>query len=181
MSRPPRKDSDMVASISASLEDYLESILMIQTRSGRVRVKDLAESIEVKAPSVIEALAALRKKGLVIHERYGAVELTSAGLQLAQKIYRRHETLKKFFHEVLGVQESLAEIDACRIEHYLSREATDRILAFIRFVETSSGKTASHWNHFPRWVRRQKSLKSKTRTGLPRRGVRKAKKKAAKP
>ena len=117
--------------ITAALEDYLEAILIIEKNRKVVRVKDLAGFMNVKAPSVNEALENLKKRGFIDHERYGHVELTAIGLSLAQKIYKRHNALKKFFHEILGVCENIAEEDACKVEHYLSKETIERILEFI--------------------------------------------------
>ena len=83
----------MAVTISASQEDYLESIYIIQSKKNIVRVKDIAEFINVKAPSVIEALSNLQKKGLVLHERYGHIELTTSGLLKAKKLYEKHIAL----------------------------------------------------------------------------------------
>ncbi|MBD3271471.1 MAG: hypothetical protein GF384_02895, partial [Elusimicrobia bacterium] len=109
-----------------------------------VRVKDLASHINVKAPSVHEALAHLRDKGLVVHERYGYVDLTPRGLAVAQNTYRRHLALKKFFMDVFRINARIAENDACAIEHYLSKESTARFIVFMSFVE-SSLKNRSSW------------------------------------
>lgn len=125
--------------ISASLENYLESILIIQNRKGFVRVTDLAHFTNVKAPSVIEAVNNLKKKGLVLHERYKHIELTPKGLQLAKKLYAKHLMLKKFFHGILGVDEAIAEEDACTIEHYLSKESLNKMVLFNEFVRSSQG------------------------------------------
>jgi DtxR family Mn-dependent transcriptional regulator len=122
--------------LSASLEDYLEAIWVEGLGKPVVRVKDLAKSLDVKPPSVIEALKTLVDKGLVTHERYGYVELTEKGAALASSTYERHQTLSKFFHEILDVDLETASRDACRIEHYLDRKTMDRLVKFVKFVET---------------------------------------------
>ena len=53
-------------------------------------------------------------------------ELTELGLELATKIYERHNILTKFLTS-LGVHEEPASQDACRIEHVLSDEAVEAI------------------------------------------------------
>jgi DtxR family Mn-dependent transcriptional regulator len=72
---------------------------------------------------------------LVRHEPYGRVELTSQGRQMAEELYRRHETLITFLSRFLGLEESVAENDACHMEHVLSPEALNRIVKFLRFLE----------------------------------------------
>ena len=141
----------MTDSISPAQEDYLESILILQKKGKIARVKDMAALMKVTAPSVIEALANLQKKELVIHERYGYIELTSKGMKKATKLYKRHLLLKKFFHSVLGIKKELAEEDACKIEHYLSQQTMKRMLAFITFIEDSPEEKPewlSRFQHF---------------------------------
>ena len=125
----------MTPTISPSLENYLEAILIVQLEKDRVQVKDVAQCMKVRPPSALEALEHLQKKGLVAHERYGSVRLTSRGLTLAKKIYHRHTTLLKFLHEVLDIDAPVAEEDACKIEHYVSKKTIERIVKFIQFVE----------------------------------------------
>ena len=125
-----------VLTISPSLEDYLESIFVIKQKKQTVRVKDLARHLRVKAPSVVEVLRRLKEKNLIVHEYYGYIELTQEGIDKAKAVYERHIMLKKFLYQILGIDEKIAETDACRIEHYLSKETLERIVKFINFIET---------------------------------------------
>ena len=120
--------------LTPSLEDYLEAIWVTGLKEKVVRVKDLAEKLRIKPPSVVGALKTLQEKGLVVHERYGYVELTERGASVAREIYRRHKTLYRFFNEVLGLPPETAGTDACAIEH-ISAEGLERMLAFIEFIE----------------------------------------------
>ena len=138
----------MHLSISPAQEDYLESIFIIQKKRKIARVKDIAAFIRVKAPSVIEAVSSLQKKGLVLHERYGHIELTPRGLQKAKKLYKKHQLLKSFFCEILGIEETQAEEDACRIEHYLSSETVKKMLAFMEFIANTPGDATQWLNDF---------------------------------
>ena len=121
--------------LTPSLEDYLEAIWVTGLRKKVVRVKDLAEKLKIKPASVVGALKTLQEKGLVVHERYGYVELTERGASAAREIYRRHKTLYRFFNEVLGLPPETAEMDACAIEHHISAEGLERMVAFIDFIE----------------------------------------------
>jgi len=122
--------------ITPSLEDYLESIYILKQKKRTVRVKDLAKYLNVKAPSVVEVLKKLEEKNLVVHRYYEDVELTKNGVSKAKTVYKKHNLLKKFLYDILGLEEKIAEVDACRIEHYLSKETLERIIKFINFIET---------------------------------------------
>ncbi len=123
-------------SLTQSLEDYLEAIWVTSLKEKVVRVKNIVKRLNVKTASVVGALKILADKGLVIHERYGYVELTQQGIDRAKKIYERHETLTKFFHEILGIEFESAVKDACQVEHYLNKDTMERIVKFIKFIET---------------------------------------------
>ncbi|MFH1435993.1 MAG: metal-dependent transcriptional regulator [Pseudomonadota bacterium] len=122
--------------LSASLEDYLEAIWIAGREATVVRVKDLTGSMNVKTSSVIGALKNLSGKGLIIHERYGYIELTQMGETLARQIYERHLTLTRFLNKILGIDLGTSGEDACQIEHHVSRKTMDKIVKFIEFVET---------------------------------------------
>ena len=73
-------------------------------------------------PSVSRAIGILKDGGYVLMDRDGGLTLTEAGRSVAKKIYDRHTTLTKFL-TMLGVDESIAVEDACRIEHCISDES----------------------------------------------------------
>lgn len=121
--------------LTSSLEDYLKAIWIINLDKKVVRVKDIVEKLGVKASSVVEAMNNLKDKDLVNQEKYGYIELTSEGARLAKDIYKKHKSLYRFIRSVLGVDINTAEEDACRIEHYVSKETLDRIIKFIEFID----------------------------------------------
>ncbi len=97
-------------------------------------------------PSVVNAIQNLKSKGLVEHEKYGYVELTEGGLELARKLYERHKTIYSFFHEILGVSESIAENDAHKVEHDLHVETLNKITRFMEFVRQSESEKPAKWH-----------------------------------
>lgn len=120
--------------LSASLEDYLEAILIICQEQGEARSKDIIEHLDVSGPSVTEALQLLRKKELVNYFPYEAITLTDKGEEIARDVLYRHETLRDFFIEVLGVDEIMADEGACRMEHAASREIIDRMVKYTHYL-----------------------------------------------
>ena len=51
------------------------------------------------------------------------------GLEIATRIYGRHKKLTRFF-VALGVDPVVASHDACKIEHDLSAETFEKLVAF---------------------------------------------------
>lgn len=116
--------------MTQSLEDYLETVLILIQEKQRARVSDIAKTMNVKMPSVIKALFELKKLGLVLQEPYRDIELTAKGKRVGNLILNRHTLLKSFL-EKLGVQEEIAEKDACSMEHFLSAQTLEKIKLFV--------------------------------------------------
>jgi len=120
--------------ISSSLEDYLETILMLTRRREVARAKEIGDQLQVNRSSVTSALQNLAKRGLINYSPYEYVTLTPAGLRAAEDVARRHVTLRDFFSDVLQIEEEEANAAACRMEHALPPVVMERLAAFIEFV-----------------------------------------------
>ena len=118
-------------SLSQSSEDYLETIHVIKNEKGDVRIKDIANNLEVSLPSVTVAIKKLARQDLVLYEKYGLVKLTSAGEKIAKDTYKKHKILLRFFTEILGIDEKTASVDACKMEHGLSRKTLNKLILFV--------------------------------------------------
>ena len=112
--------------IYESAEDYLEAILMLRERLGVVRSIDIVNQLGYTKPSVSVAMKRLRENGYIQMDSDGYITLTSAGLEIASRVYTRHRMLTDFFIQ-LGVSGETAAADACKIEHALSHETFDRL------------------------------------------------------
>ena len=119
---------------SARMEDYLESIIMLRERKQAVRVSQMSQALGVKMPSVTSALRKLSQQGLVEHNRYGRVQLTPEGEEIARDVYRRHEALRRFLAEILKVDPKVAADDACEMEHAVSPTTQRKLAKFVEFV-----------------------------------------------
>ena len=121
--------------LSASMEDYLETIYHIVSEKKAARAKDIAVRMSVNSASVTGALRLLAEKGHINYAPYDVITLTPSGETLARDIVRRHEILKDFFTKVLDVDEHIAEDNACRMEHAVSPVIIDRLVRFVEFVQ----------------------------------------------
>lgn len=118
--------------LTASLEDYLEIIYILSQRLCAVGITDIAKALCISKPSVTRAIRTLKTNNLVIQEKYGKIKLTEKGQNLAETVYSKHKMLSRFISEVLGVEDNIAEIDACKIEHILSGETLSGIERFLK-------------------------------------------------
>ncbi|MBQ6933413.1 MAG: metal-dependent transcriptional regulator [Clostridia bacterium] len=112
--------------IQESAENYLETIYILRKKMGSVRSIDVVNHLGFSKPSVSNAMKQFRENGYVTVDDGGFITLTDLGLEVAEKIYKRHEVLSKVLMS-LGVSEAVAKEDACKIEHYLSDETFEAI------------------------------------------------------
>ena len=120
--------------IQQSAEDYLETMLILQNKYGYIRSIDIAKHLGVTKPSVSYAVKRLKESGYINMKSNGPITLTPPGMEIAKRTYERHLALVDFL-KLLGVEEELAEEDACQIEHVISN---DTYLAICRYVEEHS-------------------------------------------
>ncbi len=117
--------------IYESGEDYLESILRLQEQGKSVRSIDVVSDLGYSKPSVSVAMKKLRESGPIRMDDAGVISLTASGEAIAARTWERHRTLREFFIR-LGVDPQVAERDACKVEHDLSDETFERLLAHAR-------------------------------------------------
>jgi len=122
--------------LTSHMEDYLESIIVLSGKHRVVRVKDIAQNLNIKMPSVTAALNKLKEMELIEYEKYGFIELTEKGKDIAERIYFRHRSLTDFFFQVLMLDRESADLEACKVEHSLSPEAFQKIYLLFQFIQT---------------------------------------------
>lgn len=112
--------------INESAEDYLETILMLSKKLPVVRSIDIANEMGYKKSSVSIAMKNLREAEHIRVTKEGYIYLTDSGKEIAEMIYERHQILSSWLIK-LGVDKKVAEEDACRIEHDISKESFNAI------------------------------------------------------
>ena len=103
-------------------ENYLESIYRLSKNKDGIHAIDVVNDLGYSKPSVSIALKKLKEKGYIIVDSDSHISLTNEGLEIAQKIYERHQVISSLLIK-LGVDKETAEEDACKIEHDLSAKS----------------------------------------------------------
>ena len=116
--------------LAESGEMYLEAIHVLSENGKAVRSIDVGEYLGLSKPSVSRAIGLLREGGYVVYDEDKHLILTDEGKEMAKKIYERHTILTKLLVH-LGVEETLAAEDACRLEHAISDASLEAIKRFL--------------------------------------------------
>ena len=98
----PKKEDELA--ITATIEDYLERILLLSENDGHAHVTELANLLGISKASVTEMITKLKTNGFVNFEKYGTITLTEKGRKIAVKVKERHDILKSFL-VLIGVNE----------------------------------------------------------------------------
>ena len=117
-------------SIQESGEMYLETIHLLISKAGKVRSIDICEEMGYSKPSVSRAIGILKKSGYIEVDKKGFITLTDEGKLLAEKIYERHTIISGFLIK-LGVDQTTAAEDACKMEHIISDASFEALKNFL--------------------------------------------------
>lgn len=129
--------------LSETEEDYLRSIYELSLENRYATVSEIARKLGVRPPSVTDMMKKLGDEGYIVYRPYKPIILTEKGKKVAENISHKHSVLRNFL-KIIGIDEDIAEEDACGIEHHLHPETIDRLTKFVEFVE----KMPKH----PRWL-----------------------------
>lgn len=119
--------------ITARIEDYLEELFLLESTGRTVTVTDLAERLKITKGTVTATVQKLVDQGFLNHERYGALHLTDSGRRKGLVVFRRHEGLRAFFHELLGLDREQSSEMACCMEHYIDTVTEERLYALLEY------------------------------------------------
>ena len=103
-------------------EDYVKMIRLLQIKNGTVRSIAIAEAFGVSKPTVSNIVKRLAAEGYITVGKDHLIELTEKGLLLADETIERNRTIRELLIS-LGVEKSVAETDACEMEHAVSAQS----------------------------------------------------------
>ena len=105
-----------------SVENYLETILILSHTGSPVRSVDIAKELNFSKPSISVAMKNLKANGYITADEAGHISLTHSGLEIAQRVYDRHTMISDWLI-FLGVDKETAVQDACKMEHGMSEKS----------------------------------------------------------
>lgn len=126
--------------LTPSIEDYLETIYLLDKEKKGVRSIDVALHLMVSKPSVNKAVNNLIEAKLARQEKYAPIFLTELGQKKAKEVLNRHMTIKEFLINVLKVSEKIAEHEACCIEHSMSNDTVAKMRTFLEKQKEATAK-----------------------------------------
>ena len=113
-----------------AFEEYCECIYELDEDDVDVIQARIADRLHVSRPAVSEMIKRLEVEGLAHSER-SKIQLTPAGLELAERVVRRHRLAERFLTDILGLSWADAHQEAGKWEHVMSIEveqAMNRVL-----------------------------------------------------
>ena len=113
-----------------SMENYLETIHVLEQKTGFVRSVDVATEMGFSKPSISNAMKKLKAEGYVQIEDKGRIVLTEKGRQVAENTYEKHCVISHWLMHI-GVSRETALADACRMEHVISETTFNAMKEFL--------------------------------------------------
>jgi DtxR family Mn-dependent transcriptional regulator len=129
-----------------TIEEYIETICILEQQEGRAQTGMIASRMGIKPPSITEMLQKLEREGLIHYESYTGATLTTSGKKMARELMQKHRIIADLL-EILGIDNKLAETDACQIEHHVSPETLKRLEQYVEFArnDTATAKSLSRF------------------------------------
>ncbi len=124
-----------------TIEEYVENICFLEKKDGHASTNSLAQVMGVRPPTITEVLKKLQTGGYVHYTPHAGATLTDKGKCLAEELGEKHRMIADFL-SLIGVGHSIAEYDACQIEHIISHETVISIGGFLSAVKANSAISA---------------------------------------
>ncbi len=108
--------------ITKNIEDYLKAIFNL-TQDEDVKkagTNQLADNLGLSPASVSVMIKKMKEKKLVDYERYGKIELTKSGHEIALKLIRKHRLWETFLHKHMNFSWDEVHDVAHQLEHIQS-------------------------------------------------------------
>jgi DtxR family Mn-dependent transcriptional regulator len=117
--------------LSSTVEDYLLTIYTLASDDRTVISARLAEKMGVAPPTVTKMVQRLVQNGFVEVNARREIELTQAGLEMAETMVRRHRLAERLLTDLLGLDWGEAHEEAHRFEHAISPLVEKRLIAVL--------------------------------------------------
>jgi len=113
--------------LTRSVEDYLKVIYRLSLSGQPASTSAIAQALELAPPSVSGMVRRLSEQGLLTHEPYRGVELTTEGRRAALRMVRRHRIIEAYLVGMLDYTWDTVHEEAERLEHAVSETLIERM------------------------------------------------------
>ena len=105
--------------ITKNIEDYLQAIFNLTHKEDvkKLGTNQLADYLGLSPASVSVMIKKMKEKQLVDYERYGKIELTKSGHEIALKLIRKHRLWETFLHQHMNFSWDEVHEVAHQLEH----------------------------------------------------------------
>jgi Mn-dependent DtxR family transcriptional regulator len=134
--------------VTHSVAHYLTTIRDLRHAKGYAMLSDVAKELSVTKGSASVQVRSLKEKGLVTEVDNRFLMLTEAGEAAAAEVEYNRQVLKRFLAGILSISQEQAEVDACKIEHLLSREARHQIFALVQLLQSDDPAAVKFLDRF---------------------------------
>ncbi len=126
--------------LTHSAAHHIMAISALLGEKGYARVTDVAKRLGISRSSVSITLKTLKDRGYVEEDENKFLTLSTEGRKLGYSIQSQRLILIEFLRDVLHVDPEQAEVDACKIEHLLSKESSEKLLSFMKFLSANKAQ-----------------------------------------
>lgn len=134
----------MVEKKSATIEDYLETLYILQRDGVPIVGTRLAEILGVTPPTVTNTLKRMTRDGLITPDEGRGSVLTEQGLETARSVMRRHMLMEWLLVTTLKIPWSQTHAEAHNLEHTVSEMIEKQMRNNL-----GNPKTCPHGNPMP--------------------------------
>lgn len=142
-------NSNKIEKLSMTQLQYIETINSLCLHHTHAHTKEIADKLNIKMSSVVDALKGLAKLELINYRLRQPVTLTLHGTEVANVLSSRHEVVADFFNNILGLDAQYSNNMARNIKHVIDDQVRNRLSDFNSFLkEDSCGFYAKVLNRF---------------------------------
>ena len=134
--------------VTHSVAHHLTAIGELLDRNGYARGSDVARQLSITRGSASLTLKTLKERDLVLEDENKFLRLSPVGQRVVDTVKVKRAIVRKFLRDGLRVDPDQAEIDACKVEHLLSRQTSDKLLHLVRFLLSDNPVAASFLEAF---------------------------------
>lgn len=116
--------------LTTAMEDYLEMICRVVKAGKKVKVREIADALNVKPSSASKMLQKLGDMAYLEVKKYGIIKVTEKGENTGSYLLHRHQVVNNFLCALNGTEDELTQTE--KIEHFLEKRTVENMEKFTK-------------------------------------------------